>query len=402
MGPFLVSNDYSYILLAVDYVSRWVEAIATKTNDTKVVVDLLKSNIFCQFGVPKALISDQGSHFCNRAMSSLLHKYGVMHRIATAYHPQTNGQAEVLNTNCRQLGDHFTDGTSPARWRSLSQLSQSLSGWIDLSSSRVSVQESRPSQSTPSRPTDSMVQQPMTKQPNSPIRSGPIVSSTSGHVTLGEFATSETEKPKIVRGDRLDYQRTLVDPILNVLVNGDFFILPEVQKFKPYLEQQTSKLDNLGNSRKLRQRSTIYLFKAQPISTICSVKHPREVTTSTPTLIGLFLVYSDLDYRALVGGLLGLIILLSKPIFLGTFEHYQQAPALAFVSLHLGSLENPYDAHALVDTSLGSAPHYVIVYIVQPCIWMYRLLWTPRERKCRMQTRSQLGAELLSAETSPI
>ncbi|RDX64717.1 Retrovirus-related Pol polyprotein from transposon 17.6, partial [Mucuna pruriens] len=45
------------------------------------------------FGVPKALISNQGSHFCNRAMASLLQKYGVAHRISTAYHPQTNGQA---------------------------------------------------------------------------------------------------------------------------------------------------------------------------------------------------------------------------------------------------------------------------------------------------------------------
>ncbi|RDX75716.1 Retrovirus-related Pol polyprotein, partial [Mucuna pruriens] len=87
MGSFLVSNGYFYILLAVDYVSRWVEAIATKTNDAKVVVDFLKSNIFYRFGVPKALISDQGSHFYNRAMSSLLHKYGVMSRIATSYHP---------------------------------------------------------------------------------------------------------------------------------------------------------------------------------------------------------------------------------------------------------------------------------------------------------------------------
>ncbi|RDX82609.1 hypothetical protein CR513_36581, partial [Mucuna pruriens] len=77
MGPFPVSNGYSYIMLAVDYVSRWVEAIATKTNDAKVVVDFLKSNIFCRFAVPKALISDQGSHFCNRAMFALIHKYGV-------------------------------------------------------------------------------------------------------------------------------------------------------------------------------------------------------------------------------------------------------------------------------------------------------------------------------------
>ncbi|RDX65499.1 Retrovirus-related Pol polyprotein from transposon 17.6, partial [Mucuna pruriens] len=88
MGPVPVSNGYSYILLAVDYVSRWVEATATKTNDAKVVVDFLKSNIFCRFGVPKELISDQGSHFCNRAMASLLQKYRVAHIIATAYHPR--------------------------------------------------------------------------------------------------------------------------------------------------------------------------------------------------------------------------------------------------------------------------------------------------------------------------
>ncbi|RDX85227.1 putative mitochondrial protein, partial [Mucuna pruriens] len=68
MGPFPISNGYSYILLVVDYVSRWVEAIATKTNEAKVIVDFLKSNIFYRFGVPKALISDQGSHFCNSAI----------------------------------------------------------------------------------------------------------------------------------------------------------------------------------------------------------------------------------------------------------------------------------------------------------------------------------------------
>ncbi|RDX64534.1 gag-pol, partial [Mucuna pruriens] len=109
MGPFLVSNGYSYILLAIDYVSRWVEAIATKTNYAKVVVDFLKSNIFCRFGVPKELISDQGSHFCNRAMSSLLHKYGVVHRIAIAYHPQTNGQVEAFNREIKKMLQKMTN-----------------------------------------------------------------------------------------------------------------------------------------------------------------------------------------------------------------------------------------------------------------------------------------------------
>ncbi|RDX83325.1 Gag-Pol polyprotein, partial [Mucuna pruriens] len=109
MGPFPVSNGYSYILLAVDYVSRWVEAIATKTNDAKVVVDFLKSNIFSRFGVLKALISDQGSHFYNKATSSLLHKYGVVHRIATVYYPQTNGQPEVFNREIKKMLQKMTN-----------------------------------------------------------------------------------------------------------------------------------------------------------------------------------------------------------------------------------------------------------------------------------------------------
>ncbi|RDX97889.1 gag-pol, partial [Mucuna pruriens] len=100
--PFPISNWYSYILLVIDYVSGWVQAIATKTNDAKVVVDFLKSNIFCWFGVPKALISDQGSHLCNIAMSSLLHKYGMVHRIAITYHPQTNDPAEVFNREIKK------------------------------------------------------------------------------------------------------------------------------------------------------------------------------------------------------------------------------------------------------------------------------------------------------------
>ncbi|RDY11599.1 gag-pol, partial [Mucuna pruriens] len=74
MGSFPISNGYSYILLVVDYMLRWIEAVATKTNDTKVVANFLKSNIFYRFGVPKAFINDQGSHFYNRAMSSLLGK----------------------------------------------------------------------------------------------------------------------------------------------------------------------------------------------------------------------------------------------------------------------------------------------------------------------------------------
>jgi hypothetical protein len=103
MGPFPSSFGKTYILLAVDYVSKWVEAKATSTNDSKVVVDFIKENIFSRFGMPRSFISDKGTHFCNRAVEALFKRYGVMHRVSTAYHPQTNGQAEISNREIKSI-----------------------------------------------------------------------------------------------------------------------------------------------------------------------------------------------------------------------------------------------------------------------------------------------------------
>ena len=83
MGPFPSSKGFLYILLAVDYVSKWVEAKATRTNDSKVVAEFVKTNIFARFGTPRVLISDGGSHFCNRTIEALLKKYGVTHKVST-------------------------------------------------------------------------------------------------------------------------------------------------------------------------------------------------------------------------------------------------------------------------------------------------------------------------------
>jgi hypothetical protein len=57
-GPFPNSFGYLYILVAMDYVSKWVEAVACKTNDHRVVVQFLKDTIFACFGTPRAIISD--------------------------------------------------------------------------------------------------------------------------------------------------------------------------------------------------------------------------------------------------------------------------------------------------------------------------------------------------------
>ncbi|XP_057723791.1 uncharacterized protein LOC130939722 [Arachis stenosperma] len=103
MGPFPSSFFNAYILVAVDYVSKWVEAVASPTNDARVVMKFLQKQIFSRFGAPRILISDGGTHFCNRQLDSLLHRYGVHHRVATPYHPQTNGQAEVSNRELKRI-----------------------------------------------------------------------------------------------------------------------------------------------------------------------------------------------------------------------------------------------------------------------------------------------------------
>jgi transposase InsO family protein len=103
MEPFTSSFGSIYILLVVDYVSKWVEAKATKNNDVKTVINFVQTNIFVRFGTPRAIISDRGTHFCNKVVDALFKKYEVVHRTSNAYHPQTQGQAEISNREIKSI-----------------------------------------------------------------------------------------------------------------------------------------------------------------------------------------------------------------------------------------------------------------------------------------------------------
>jgi hypothetical protein len=103
MGPSPNSYGYLFIFVAVDYVSKWVEAIACKTNDHRVVFQFLKKNVFARFGTPRAVISDGGKHFCNRFFEQLMKKYGITHKVATPYHPQTSAQVEISNREIKRI-----------------------------------------------------------------------------------------------------------------------------------------------------------------------------------------------------------------------------------------------------------------------------------------------------------
>ncbi|KAL4383845.1 hypothetical protein GQ457_15G017290 [Hibiscus cannabinus] len=103
MGPFPSSFGNLYILLAVDYVSKWVEAIATTHNDAKTVQRFIKKNIFTRFGTPRVIISDEGRHFDNRSIAATLRRLGINHKLSTSFHPQTNGQTEVSNREIKSI-----------------------------------------------------------------------------------------------------------------------------------------------------------------------------------------------------------------------------------------------------------------------------------------------------------
>ena len=97
MAPFLSSFGNLYILLAMDYVSKWVEAIACSRNNANTVVRFIQRNILSKFGAPRTIISDEGIHFANKVFSKLMRKYGIRHVMGLTYHPQSNAQVEIFN-----------------------------------------------------------------------------------------------------------------------------------------------------------------------------------------------------------------------------------------------------------------------------------------------------------------
>jgi len=111
IGPLPPSFSHEYILLTVEYVSKWVEAISAQHADAKTVIKFLEKNIFCRFGTPRFLISDGSMHFCNSQLTRVLEHYDVKHRVAIAYHPQSNGKAEVSNREIKIILEKTVSST---------------------------------------------------------------------------------------------------------------------------------------------------------------------------------------------------------------------------------------------------------------------------------------------------
>ena len=115
MGLFPSSFGNSYILLAVDYISKWVEASTCPRNDVITVVEFIQKNILSRFGAPRTIINDEGSHFANIFFAKLMSRYGIRHVMGLAYHPQSNGQAKISNREIKKILEK-TVNTSKKDW----------------------------------------------------------------------------------------------------------------------------------------------------------------------------------------------------------------------------------------------------------------------------------------------
>jgi hypothetical protein len=109
MGPFPKSKNSEYILVAVDYVSKWVEAMPCRAADSRNSKKMCEEVIFRRFGVPRMVISDGGTHLIDKNFCKYLAKHGICHNVATPYHPQTSGQAKISNKQIKNILQKIVD-----------------------------------------------------------------------------------------------------------------------------------------------------------------------------------------------------------------------------------------------------------------------------------------------------
>ena len=99
----VLGTHHLYILLVVDYVSKWVEAIDNPRNDANTVMRFIQRNILSRYGAPRKIISDEGSHVENKLFAKLLSRYGVIYAMRLASHPQSNRQTEISNWEIKNI-----------------------------------------------------------------------------------------------------------------------------------------------------------------------------------------------------------------------------------------------------------------------------------------------------------
>ena len=96
-------NGHRFILVAIDYFTKWVEAVTFKSVTKKVVVDFIHFNIICRFGIPKVIITDNAANLNSHLMQEVCYQFKIEHRNSTPYRPKANGAVEAANKNIKKI-----------------------------------------------------------------------------------------------------------------------------------------------------------------------------------------------------------------------------------------------------------------------------------------------------------
>jgi len=113
IGPIepAASNGHRFILVAIDYFTKWVEAKTFKSVTKKAVVDFVHSNIICRFGIPKVIITDNGANLNSNLMKEVCQQFKITHRNSTPYRPKANGAVEAANKNIKKILRKMVEGS---------------------------------------------------------------------------------------------------------------------------------------------------------------------------------------------------------------------------------------------------------------------------------------------------
>jgi transposase InsO family protein len=97
------ARGHHYIIVVIDYFTKWVEAMPTFSNDGETTTLFIFNQVIARFGVPREIVTDHGSHFQNHMMSELVSKLGFRKEHLSPYYPQDNGQVEAINKSLKTI-----------------------------------------------------------------------------------------------------------------------------------------------------------------------------------------------------------------------------------------------------------------------------------------------------------
>uniref|UniRef100_A0A2N9GA71 Integrase catalytic domain-containing protein n=1 Tax=Fagus sylvatica TaxID=28930 RepID=A0A2N9GA71_FAGSY len=103
------SNGHEFILVAIDYFTKWVEACSFKNVTQVAVTRFVKNNIICRYGMPEMLITDNASNLNNRMMDQLCQQFKIQHHNSAPYRPKMNGAVEAANKNVKKILSKMTE-----------------------------------------------------------------------------------------------------------------------------------------------------------------------------------------------------------------------------------------------------------------------------------------------------